>query len=529
MPRSVSCSDSAGHAHWFNWNWGLTRKISCFLSIVLIVPVVQADDTAAPTAVLASDPVNIDSADLERHCRFLASDALEGRSAGSRGGQAAAAYLCSELKQRTISPPPGQREYRQPFGNQWSNVLAFIPGRDPGLKDQWVVLGAHYDHVGYGTAENSNGPIGKIHNGADDNASGVALLLELASWLANKERPCGRSVLIAFWDAEEAGLFGSKHWVAHPPVPLSKVKFALNLDMLGRLRDDRVAVMGWRSAPGLRRWIVDANRDTGLRFEFEPSVTNDSDHYPFYAAKLPTLHFDTRKHEDYHRPSDDPEKLNIPGLTRIARFAAHLVDHVVNEPTLPPFRPEALQESPQRPVDMKARTAPPVRFGVRWHTQRAESALFLDVADVVTESAAANVGLRSGDQLRKFDRWQGGTLDALRRAICVAPSEVEIEWQSPGKPEPQTARLTLPGKAIRCGITYRLDSALPGCGVITSVMAFSPADVAGLQPGDVMLTINDADVPRFEDFESRLPLTSGPCPFEIDREGQRCKILVELP
>lgn len=531
--RCESCSDSVAWSRRFKMNRAVVHGILRLLPIVLIVSLARAEETPAPAEMAANSFATrlsqIDAADLERHCRFLASDALEGRAAGSRGGQAAAAYLVSELRKLNLSPPPGQKEHRQPFGNQWANVLASLPGRHPQRKDEWILIGAHYDHVGYGTVENSNGPLGRIHNGADDNASGVAMLLELAAFFSRPEQRQDRSVLIAFWDAEEVGLYGSKHWIANPSVSLASLKFALNLDMIGRLRDDRVAVMGWRSAPGFRRRIVEANGDLGLHFEFEPAVTNDSDHYPFYAATRPVLHFDTRKHEDYHRPSDDPEKLNIAGLVRIGHFAARLIDHVVNAAELPGFRREALQEPRQPTVDTKARMAPPVRLGVRWNTQRDPQQTFLDVADVTPNTPAARAGLRRGDRLLKFDRWHGGTLAELRSAICIAPAEVDIEWQPAGQSEPRTTRIKLDGKGIRCGITYRSDPALHGCGVITSVMSHSPADRAGIRPGDILMSVADRPIPRFEEFETLLPAENGPCHFEIDREGQSQRITVELP
>ncbi len=499
------------------------------LTVLIVLPVttVAASEPAAPT--LAERLSQIKAADLERHCRFLASDALEGRGAGSRGGQAAAAYLVSELKQLQLSPPPGQKEFRQPFGNQWANVVAAIPGRHPTLKNEWIIIGSHYDHVGYGTAENSNGPVGKIHNGADDNASGVSVLLELAALFGQEPWLHDRSLLIAFWDAEEVGLYGSKKWVEQPSVALPSVKFALNLDMVGRLRDDHVAVMGWRSAPGLRRWIVDANMDTSLKFQFEPVVTADSDHHSFYSARRPVLHFDTRKHEDYHRPSDDVEKLNLAGLERISRLTARLVLHVANAPTLPEFRAEAFKEPATARIDQRARIAPPVRLGVRWNPQRPGDEPFLAVADVVPNTAAARAGIRKGDRLLKFDRWQSGSLDELRAVIAVAPNEVEIEWQSAGEPKPQSARIQLTGEGIRCGISYRQDPVCPGCGVVTSVMSHSPADRAGLQPGDVLMSVGGRELPAFDDFTSVLPTKAGSTEFVIDREGQLQRINVELP
>lgn len=501
-------------------------SMSCrLITVLLVVGLVRF----APAADIVDSLARIDTADLKRHCSFLAADALEGRAAGSQGGQAAATYLVTELKKLDLAPPPGLRDYRQPFGRQYANVLAVIPGRHSTLKDEWLVLGAHYDHVGYGTNDNSFGPIGKIHNGADDNASGCSLLLELASVFADPDLMLDRSLVIAFWDAEETGLLGSKHWVSQPTVPFAQVKLAVNLDMIGRMQQDHVAVMGWRSAVGLRRGMVDANLVAPLRFGFQSTVTADSDHYSFYAARRPVIHFDTGKHVDYHRPSDDIEKLNFEGLERLGRFVGRLVLQAANAPTLPPFREDLGNEARSARVDPKARLAPPVRFGVRWNPQRGDNETVLDVADVIPNTPAAKVGLRKGDRLLKLHRWTGGTLESFREAISVAPAEIDIEWQPAGQTESKSARIQLAGEGVRLGLTYREDAALPGCGVITAVMAHTPVDRAGLRPGDILLTLNDREIPPFEQLSERLPAGSAPLAVFFERDGQPMRITIDLP
>lgn len=507
-----------------NGMWNVLSATRGFVTAGLIVGFVPFATAAADT-----DPLSrIDVTDLKRHCSFLAADALEGRAAGSRGGQAAAAYLVSELKRMNLTPPPGLRDYRQPFGNQYANVIAIIPGGHPTLKDEWIVVGGHYDHVGYGTAENSNGPVGKIHNGADDNASGTSLLLELASVLVHPGVALDRSLIIAFWDAEEVGLLGSKHWVGQPTVPLSQVKLAVNLDMIGRMRDDHVAVMGWRTAAGLRRDMITANTEAPLQFGFDTAVTADSDHHSFYVARRPVIHFDTGKHVDYHRPSDDVEKVNFDGLERLGRFVGRLVLHAANVPALPEFRQDAANDPALTRLDPKARMSPPVRLGIRWSPQRSNDDRYLDVADIIPNTPASKVGIRKGDRLLKFDRWNGGTLDSFREAISVAPAEVEMEWQSPGDEETKTARIQLGGEGVRLGITYRCDPSLPGCGVISTVMAFTPADRAGLQPGDVLLSLDDQELPPFADLGKRLPAESAPIKLFFERNGQPKRITIDL-
>ena len=187
----------------------------------------------------------ISSVDLKSHVDALADDTFEGRAAGTRGGRAAAGYLRRHLASLGLEGGGEDGRFAQPFRNGCQNLLGIIPGSDPILKDEFIVIGAHYDHVGYGSRSNSYGPTGYIHNGADDNASGTAALLELAE--AFTVQPSRRSILIAFWDAEEQGLWGSKHFISNPTIPIENIKLALNMDMVGRLRDNKLTIYGTRT------------------------------------------------------------------------------------------------------------------------------------------------------------------------------------------------------------------------------------------------------------------------------------------
>ncbi|MBX3438898.1 MAG: M20/M25/M40 family metallo-hydrolase, partial [Planctomycetaceae bacterium] len=283
---------------------------------------------AAATPDVARATIN--ARDLRRHVSFLASDTLEGRAAGSHGGRAAGSYLVNEFRRIGLTPAGEGDDYLQEFGRGYRNALALLPGSDPLLRDEVVLIGAHYDHVGFGRPGNSFGPFGQIHNGADDNASGAAALLEAAEACAQLDPRPARTILFALWDAEEDGLLGSEHWAAHPTLPLQRVKLVVNMDMVGRLRGDRVTVYGARTATGLRRLAALANLGTGLSLDFDRTQRKDSDHWTFYRRDIPYLMFHTGDHDDYHRPSDDADKLNYEGLERvtqltfeIARLAAH--------------------------------------------------------------------------------------------------------------------------------------------------------------------------------------------------------------
>ena len=167
------------------------------------------------------------------------------------------------------------------------NLLAILPGTDPELKDEYILVGAHYDHVGYGSRRNSYGPWGYIHNGADDNASGVAAVLEVIDALSQTGHWPRRSILFAFWDGEEQGLLGSKHWKNHPTIPLSAIKMAINIDMVGRMTDGRIEVGGTRSAVGSRRLMSSPTLSDEVWLDFNWEYKNNSDHWTFFEAGIP--------------------------------------------------------------------------------------------------------------------------------------------------------------------------------------------------------------------------------------------------
>jgi hypothetical protein len=205
------------------------------------------------------------------------------------------------------------------------NVLALLPGASPTLRDEYIIVGAHYDHLGYGD-EGSLAPDERaVHNGADDNASGTAALLEIARTLSSGPRP-ERSVLFAAFTGEERGLWGSARFVAQPIVPLERVVAMLNLDMVGRVTDDAITVFGVGTAV---EWSEILDRASAamarpLRIAKAPDGFGPSDHSSFYGEGIPVLHFFSNTHEDYHRPSDDWEKVNIEGVERVAELAARV-------------------------------------------------------------------------------------------------------------------------------------------------------------------------------------------------------------
>src|SRR3954452_2191527 len=195
--------------------------------------------TAVNNAFYAAAMESITADELYHYVEVLADDVYEGRASGSRGGHAAAQWLIQQLRPFQLTPAGNNGGYVQTFSNDCRNILALQPGDDPQLQNEVILVGAHYDHVGYGSANNSYGPIGKIHNGADDNASGTSAVLETLETFARSGLKTRRTILFVFWDGEERGLVGSRYWLSHPTLPIDRVKLDITLDMVGRLREER--------------------------------------------------------------------------------------------------------------------------------------------------------------------------------------------------------------------------------------------------------------------------------------------------
>jgi hypothetical protein len=216
------------------------------------------------------------------------------------------------------------------------NVVAVLEGEGP-LADETVIIGAHYDHVGRGPkgsfVPNSN----EIHNGADDNASGTVSLLEIARRLSSRKEKLPRRVVFITFTGEEMGLIGSARYTQEPVFPLDKTVAMLNLDMVGRLRDDKLTIFGVGTSPIWDEMINRLGKDEHFQLSLKPEGMGPSDHQSFFMKQIPVLHFFTGTHSDYHRPSDDWEKINIPGAERVVNLVEKIAVDVASLPKRPEY------------------------------------------------------------------------------------------------------------------------------------------------------------------------------------------------
>ncbi|MCB0459101.1 MAG: M28 family peptidase [Flavobacteriaceae bacterium] len=276
---------------------------------------------------------------IKEDVTFLADDKLEGRGTGTEGEKMAAEYIAKRFKEMGIAPK-GTDGYLQTFTFKpkknphekatftetssdstvtGTNIVGYIDNN----ASKTIVIGAHYDHLGYGEEGSLyRGEDKQIHNGADDNASGVAVMLNLAGKLKNTNT--SNNYLFLSFSGEEIGLLGSNYFVKNATIPVDSINYMLNMDMVGRLKaDSTLAVYGVGTSPIFKQ-VINAHNDKFKLIEKESGV-GPSDHTSFYLADVPVLHFFTGQHEDYHKPSDDSDKLNYEGMETISNYIYNII------------------------------------------------------------------------------------------------------------------------------------------------------------------------------------------------------------
>ena len=383
----------------------LTDFDGAWRSVLLLFLVAGAPHAAENAAVFSEER-------LKQHVDHLASPEMEGRGLGSTQLEEAAAYIAGEFASAGLTAAGDDGSYLQGFRvekgeagqpHRVHNVIGYLPGTNPAYADQAVLITAHYDHLGRGWPDARQSDVGKIHPGADDNASGVAVLIELARNFAAGAPPERNLAFVAF-SAEEAGLLGSRHYVEHPrPAPLEGIVGVINLDSVGRLEDQPISVLATGTAMEWPFVFRGVSAVTGIPSENIAGAAGSSDQQSFIERGVPGVQIFTGAHLDYHRPSDTPDKVNAAGMVKVATFVKEAAGYLVQreDPMVLAGGTAAARSvgSDDRPANTEGQRR--VSFGTV--PDFAHNADGVRVESVVPGSPAELAGIQAGDVLLEMN------------------------------------------------------------------------------------------------------------------------------
>jgi hypothetical protein len=410
---------------------------------------------ADPAAVLprrmplAQPPAAFSAERLMNHVRYLAVPEREGRGFGSAGLDAAANYIRDQFAAAGLEPAGGGGSFFQDFTARGGanneehtlrNVVGVLRGHDPRFRDQAAIVSAHYDHLGFGWPGARAEAVGKMHPGADDNASGVAVLIELAHALAGGPPPPRTMVFVAF-SGEEAGLLGSRHFLAHP-VPTTAANFfgIVNMDTVGRLGEQPVSILATESArewPFVFRGITAV---TGIPTRAVAGASESSDQRVFIDAGIPGVQLFTGATLDYHRPSDSADKVDGAGLVRVATVAAEAIAYLASTEK----RLTAVAPAPGSTQAPGPERGPARRVSLGTIPDFAFQGPGLRIDGVVPQSPAEKAGLQAGDVLTHLGGEPIVNLGSYNTLLKRhQPGDtVEIRWLRDGEPAATSVTLT---------------------------------------------------------------------------------------
>ncbi|MFN8337344.1 MAG: M20/M25/M40 family metallo-hydrolase [Cyclobacteriaceae bacterium] len=347
--------------------------------------------------VLIVNGQDFDQGRIKKHIQTLADDKLEGRGTGTAGEKKAAAYIESQFKKLKLQPKGDNNGYLQSFTfksgahgegaeGTANNIAAYL---DNGAATT-IIIGAHYDHLGLGEQSGSleANSKGMIHNGADDNASGVAGVIELASYFTKNKVKEKNNFLFLCFSGEELGLFGSKYIADHLPVDLSTINYMVNMDMVGRLdpQTKTVVVHGTGTSP-VWETLVKGFENDNIKVKTDSSGVGPSDHTSFYLKDLPVLHFFTGSHSDYHKPSDDWQKINYAGEAEVLKLIVKIIESPQTQTKLAFLKTKSKQQA--------GRSAFKVTMGVM--PSYSSTAVGLQVDGVTEGKPGQKAGIKTGD------------------------------------------------------------------------------------------------------------------------------------
>lgn len=381
------------------------------------------------------------------HVKYLASEKLEGRGLGTPGLDLAADYIAGQFKKAGLQPGGDNGTYfqiwKEKVGREQTevtlkNVIGVLPGKKTEWADQSAVVSAHYDHLGRGWSDVHAGDEGKIHYGADDNASGVAVLIELAGLLAKSVEP-DRALVFAAFSGEESGLLGSKYYVQHAQkYPASKVIGALNLDTVGRLGGNKLLVLNGATAREWKFIFMGCSYVTGVESEVVTQDLDASDQVSFINAGVPAVQIFAGAHTDYHRPGDTADKIDAPGLVKVATFVREAAVYLSERDKPLEFtgqKKEAGVPAPGPGAERKAATGSMPDFAYSGEGVR--------IAEISPDSPAEKAGLQTGDVIIQLGEHKVSNLRDYSEALKhFAPGdETTIVYLREGKQA--SAKITL--------------------------------------------------------------------------------------
>ena len=339
---------------------------------------------------------------LEVDVIYLSSDYLEGRETGKEGEKKAAQYLASRFEELGLSPK-GTNGWMQSFDFTYSSNPHAAPGSgasrtginvigymDNGAKTT-VVIGAHFDHVGRGYFGSRQPGQHEIHNGADDNASGVAGILAIAQGLKDSKAKNNNYLFIGF-SGEELGLYGSKHFVKNPTVGRESINYMINLDMVGRLNEEGILAVNGTGTSPVWDTVLEKAKPSGLDVKKHESGVGASDHTSFYLEGMPVLHFFTGQHQDYHKASDDSELINFQGIHDISMYIVDMIELLDDE--------GKLEFVKTRDENQRMASSFKVTMGIM--PDYVADGVGVRIDAVLDNRPAANAGLEGGDVIRKI-------------------------------------------------------------------------------------------------------------------------------
>ena len=346
----------------------------------------------------------ITASDLRLRMNILASDSLAGRRTGEPGCEKAARYIASEFKRIGLQTFDSAKHYFQYYSfsermfdstKKWktvgANVIGFLRGNDKKLKDEAVIVGAHYDHLGMGGLFALD-TVKAIHYGADDNASGTVGLLELAEYYSKHRKSLKRSLLFIAFSGEEEGLFGSKDYTISPLLPLAKTQAMINMDMVGRLKDSILIIEGMGSSPYWKQ-LMDSLKHENFAMRYKPDGVGPSDHSSFYRKNIPVLFYFTGLHKDYHKATDTKDKINYEGEVQVLDLVRRSIDAIQSKPDRITFT--LVPEDTTKKVGV-------FKVYVGGVPDYGYDGIGLKISDITPGSPADKAGLKAEDIVIKF-------------------------------------------------------------------------------------------------------------------------------